>query len=204
MVLLDLCFYMRAFLLVAVSGDWGLLSSCGEQVSHRRGFSCCGAWALRLRPQYLWCTGLVVAWLWDLPGSGVEPVFLEWENEVAQSCPTLYNPMDFNLPCSSIHGLFQARVLEWVAISFSRGTSQPRNRTWVSHIVGRCFTIWTTRWILNHWHTREVPILFLMGKPEPSNIIQSAFIWLNIQWRLKIFILKEKCRKSILFFSIGV
>ena len=108
--------------------------------------------------------------------------------------------MDCNLPRSSIHGLFQARVLEWVAISFSRGTSQPRNRTWVSHIVGRCFTIWTTRWILNHWHTREVPILFLTGKPEPSNIIKSAFIWLNVQWRLKIFILKEKCRKSILFF----
>ena len=46
---------------------------------------------------------------------------------------------------SSVHGIFQARVLEWVAISFSRGSSQPRDRTWVSPIVGRHFTIWATR-----------------------------------------------------------
>ena len=48
-------------------------------------------------------------------------------------------------PGSSIHGIFQARVLEWVAISFSRGSSQPRDRTWVSHTAGRRFTLWTTR-----------------------------------------------------------
>ena len=42
------------------------------------------------------------------------------ESEVAQSCPTLYNLMDCSLPCSSVHGIFQARVLEWVPISFSR------------------------------------------------------------------------------------
>ena len=42
---------------------------------------------------------------------------------------------------SSVHGIFQARVLEWVAISFFRASSQPRNRTWVSHIVGRLFTV---------------------------------------------------------------
>ena len=53
--------------------------------------------------------------------------------------------MDCSLPHFSIHGIFQARVLEWVAISFSRGSSQPRDRTWVSHIVGRRFTIWATR-----------------------------------------------------------
>ena len=46
--------------------------------------------------------------------------------EVAQSCPTLSNPMDCSLPGSSIHGIFQARILEWVAISFSRGSSQAR------------------------------------------------------------------------------
>ena len=43
------------------------------------------------------------------------------ESEVAQSCPTLCDPMDYSLPGSSIHGILQARVLEWVAISFSRG-----------------------------------------------------------------------------------
>ena len=63
-----------------------------------------------------------------------------WVSEVAQLCPTLFDPMDCNLPYSSVHGIFQARVLEWVVISFSRGSSQPRDWTWVSRIVGRCFT----------------------------------------------------------------
>ena len=61
------------------------------------------------------------------------------ESEVAQSCPTLCNPMDYSPPGSSNLGIFQAKVLEWVAISFSRGSSWPRNRTWVSHTVGRHF-----------------------------------------------------------------
>ena len=52
--------------------------------------------------------------------------------EVAQSCPTLCDPMDCSLPGSSIHGIFQARVLQWVAMSFSRRSSQPRDRTRVS------------------------------------------------------------------------
>ena len=67
------------------------------------------------------------------------------KSEVAQSCPTLCDPMDCSLPGSSIHGIFQARVLEWVAISFSRGSSRPKDRTRVSRIVGRCFVIWATR-----------------------------------------------------------
>ena len=53
--------------------------------------------------------------------------------------------MDCSLPGSSIHGIVQARVLEWVAISFSRGSSRPRNRTQVFHIAGRCFNLWATR-----------------------------------------------------------
>ena len=53
--------------------------------------------------------------------------------------------MDSSLWGSSIHGIFQARVLEGVAISFSRGSSSPRDWTQVSHMGGRCFTIWTTR-----------------------------------------------------------
>ena len=48
-------------------------------------------------------------------------------------------------PGSSLHGILQARILEWVAISFSRGSSQPRDRTWVSHIAGRRFNLWATR-----------------------------------------------------------
>ena len=50
-------------------------------------------------------------------------------------------PMDSRQPGSSVHRIFQARIMEWVAISFSRGSSQPRDRTRVSHIVGRPFTI---------------------------------------------------------------
>ena len=64
---------------------------------------------------------------------------LKSESEVTQSCPTLCDPMDCSLPGSSVHGIFQARVLEWVAICFSSGSSQPRNQTWISFLVGRCF-----------------------------------------------------------------
>ena len=57
----------------------------------------------------------------------------------ALSCPTLCNPMDYAPPGSSIHGISQARILEWVVISFSRGSSRPRNRIWVSGVscIGR-------------------------------------------------------------------
>ena len=59
---------------------------------------------------------------------------------VSKSCPTLCDPMDCNLPGSSIHGIFQARILRWVAISFSRASSAPRDGTHVSCIAGRFFT----------------------------------------------------------------
>ena len=57
---------------------------------------------------------------------------------LSQSCLTLCHPTDCSLPGSSVHGIFQARILEWVAISFSRRSSQPRDWTQVSCIVGRC------------------------------------------------------------------
>ena len=63
---------------------------------------------------------------------------------VAQSCLTLCDPMDYSPPGSSVHGILQARILEWVAISFSRGSSQPRDQTGISCIVDSFFTIWTT------------------------------------------------------------
>ena len=59
------------------------------------------------------------------------------ESDVAQSCLSLCNPMDCSLPGSSIHGIFQARVLAWVAISFSRGSSRPRDWTQVSRVSCR-------------------------------------------------------------------
>ena len=89
---------------------------------------------------------------WHVPPGGSDTdtpmyftIFLFSESEAAQSCPTLCDPMDCSLPGSSLHGILQARVLEWVAISFSRGSSQPKDRAQVSRIVDRRFTIWATR-----------------------------------------------------------
>ena len=88
-------------------------------------------------------TGDVLKYLvgnWKQEGN----ICLSW-NEVAQSCPTLWDPMNCSLSGSSVHGIFQARILEWVAISFSRGSSQPRDWTWVSCIAGRLLAGWATR-----------------------------------------------------------
>ena len=74
----------------------------------------------------------LVAWGWN------------WKVKV-KLCPTLCDPVDCSLPGSSIHVIFQARVLEWVAISFSRRSSWPRDWTWASCIIGRHFTVWATR-----------------------------------------------------------
>ena len=62
---------------------------------------------------------------------------------VAKSCDSC-DPMDCSPPGSSVHGISQARLLEWVAISFSRGSSQARIQTQVSYIAGRFFTNWAT------------------------------------------------------------
>ena len=86
---------------------------------------------------------------WDSPGrkTGVgchvliQCMKVKSESEVTQSCLTLCDPMDSSLPGSTVHGIFQARILEWAAISFSRGSSQPRDQTWVSCIADRHFTI---------------------------------------------------------------
>ena len=95
----------------------------------------------------------------------------ESESEVAQSCPTLCNPMDCSLPGSSVHGIFQARVLEWVAISFSRGSSRPRDWTQVSRIVGRHFTIWATR------EDIEIGIYLMKFVSESENCCPSSTGW---------------------------
>ena len=64
---------------------------------------------------------------------------------VTKSCQILCNPMDCNLPGSSVNGIFQARMLEMLAISFSRASSWPRDWTLVSCLAGRFFTDWATR-----------------------------------------------------------
>ena len=67
-----------------------------------------------------------------------------------QSCPTLCESHGLQPPGSSVHGILQARILEWVAMPYSRGSSWPRDRTWVSHIVSRFFTAWAT-WEAPKW-----------------------------------------------------
>jgi len=62
-------------------------------------------------------------------------VYIHMKVKGAQSCPTLCDPMDY-----TVHGILQARILEWVAFPFSRASSQPRNQTQISHIAGRFFT----------------------------------------------------------------
>ena len=74
-------------------------------------------------------------------GAGISD-FNEWLN---QSCLTLFNPVDGSLSGSSVHGLLQVRILEWVAIPFSRGSSQPRDQIRVSPVAGTFFTVWVIR-----------------------------------------------------------
>ena len=64
---------------------------------------------------------------------------------ITQTCPTLCDPMDSSLPNSPVHGICQARTLEWVDIPFSRGSSLSRNQTGVSLPTSRFFTFWATR-----------------------------------------------------------
>ena len=78
-------------------------------------------------PEVMTCN-VLATYIWLLATS--------W-SEVTQSCLTLCDPVDCSPSGSSIYGILQARILEWVAISFSRGSSWPRNQTWVSCIAGR-------------------------------------------------------------------
>ena len=98
---------------------------------------------LALTPYFLHASSTISSRL-STPAPQDTQVVLKW-SEVSQSCPALCGPMDCSLPGSAIHGIFQARILEWAAISFSRGSSQPRDRTRVFCIADRCFTIWATR-----------------------------------------------------------
>ena len=71
-----------------------------------------------------------------------EQIAVMVKSEMLVACLPLCDPMDCSLPGSSVHEILQARILEWVAIPISRGSSWPRDQTWVSHTAGRFFTIW--------------------------------------------------------------
>ena len=95
---------------------------------------------------------------------------------VAQSCPTLCNPIDYSLPGSFVHGILQAVILEWVAVPFSRGSSQPRDWTQVSRIAGEFFSSWTT-WEAGMYRKKK-SYFFLKDKSQTGKKnIYYASIW---------------------------
>ena len=107
-----------------------------------------------------------------------EPFWLLWqkyhrlgrlsEMKVTQLCPTFCNPMDY-----TVHGILQARILELVAFPFSRGSSQPRNRTQVSRTADGFFTSWATREVLGGLGNKHLMLTVLeAGKSEIRVIAQ--------------------------------
>ena len=99
------------------------------------------------------------------------------ESKVKSSYLTLCDPMDYSLPCSSVYGTLQGRIMEWVAISFSRVPYWPGDRTWISPIAGRFFTVWkwkspSTVWLFAiPWTNQSMEFFkpeYFSGKPFPS------------------------------------
>ena len=93
------------------------------------------------------------------------------EVKAPQLCPTLRKRMDCYLPGSSVHGTLQARVLEWVAISFSRGSFRPKDSTQVSCIAGRLFTVWAASYcvlitVRSVWRALQIQFI---SSSQPSN-----------------------------------
>ena len=90
--------------------------------------------------------------------------------KVAQLCPTLWDPMYYTVP-----GIFQARILEWVAFPFSRGSSQPRDQTQVSRIAGRFFTSCATREAHRYWNQgTNLPL-------SSKTWIKNMYVWQGVE-----------------------
>ena len=95
-----------------------------------------------------------------------------------QSCPTLCDPVDCSLPGSSVDRILQAKILEWVAISFSRGSSKPRDQTHISifpALAGRFFTTSTTWEALRQIYYPQIYRLPHLG----SQLLRSRELWLQ-------------------------
>ena len=108
--------------------------------------------------------------VWLIQATGIKCVL------VAQSWPTICHPMD-SIPAGSfVHRTLQAKILEWIAVSFSRGSSWPRDQTQVSHIVGRFFVIWATReaWFQVPFSEHERRVL---GSCDYSHPLSSLGNW---------------------------
>ena len=100
---------------------------------------------------------------------------------VTQSCLTLCDHMDCSPPGSSVHGILQARILEWVANSSSRGSSWPRDWTHISCTEGRFFTIWSTR----EW--ASIPILRNSSCPLKAQQIETGILpAVKTSWQVEL------------------
>jgi len=114
----------------------------------------------------------VLSLSWEDPLETSDPVL------VAQLCPTLLWPMDCSLPGFSVHGIFQARIQEWVAISFSRGSSPPRDPIQVSCTADRFFTNWATTEAPILWRRKWQPIpVSLPGKSYGQSSLAGYSPW---------------------------
>ena len=108
---------------------------------------------------------------------------------VSQSWPTFSNPMDCSLPGSSVHRILKARILDRIAISFSKESSQSRDWTWITCIASRFFTVWATREILRYQHfTSRVKVIMLIEELW----LQRNWEMIHNAWRLSEFWVKMK------------
>ena len=132
---------------------------------------------------------------------------LKVKSEVSQSCPTFCNPMDCSAPGFFVHGIFQARILGWAAIYFSRGSFQPRDRTLVSCTAERRFTVWATReaqdglrWALSQsiseaslpcpWRSL-IEWLPILQYPSTEKDFWSKMSFMDIEWTFSLLCVRD-------------
>ena len=127
---------------------------------------------------------------------------LKKQSEFDQLCPTLCDPMDCSLPGFSVYGIFQARVLEWVAISFSKGSSRPRDWIRVSGIAGRCFTLWA---IALYVHLRRFSCLTLLFSGTLHSIVIFSPFSFVFHFSSQLFVRPSQTNTlpSCIYFRVG-
>ena len=134
----------------------------------------------KLNGMLMACVEAATDWQHFLAVLGEHGTRLQLAVLISQSCLTLCDPTDCSRPGSSVHGILQARILQWVAIPFSRGSFQPTNPS--LYIAGRFFTIWATREAVLHGHLAASQKLS-MNALWPS--ISTSRVLSHINWYLK-------------------
>ena len=123
----------------------------------------------------------------------------------SESCSVMSysDPMDYSLPGSSTYGILQARILEWVAISSSKGSSWPRDQTWVSCVAGRFFTVWATKEALVNFRSS---LLFIWHECIYISFygLHSSLCWLEIYEYISILNLIAIYVHGYTFKHIGI